>query len=104
MILSIIAWSTSTAQESISDRLIEIPNQKSGNDHTPPNTERKRIPLGVPSVRQTAEGQKAVLQTIDEPTRLHPMNETLTLQGCEGKTMSKEDAMRNSAACGRANR
>jgi len=104
IILGVIAWNTSIAQESISVRLTEIPNQKSDNYRTPPNTERKRIPLGVLPVRKTAEGQNAILQKIDTPTRLYPVNEILTLQGCEGKSMSKEDAMRNGAACGRANR
>jgi len=104
MILGVIAWNTSIAQESISDRLIEISHHKPDDEKIPPNTELKRIPLGTPPVRQTAEGQKAILQKIDEPMQLHPVNETLTLQGCEGKVMSKEEALRNGTACGRAKR
>jgi len=99
ILLGVIIWNTSFAQKPIVDHLVEIPHKKTDTIRIPEESERQRIPLGVPSVRKTEEGQKAILQKIDGPTRLHPVNEILTLQGCEGKSLSKEEAMRNGNVC-----
>jgi len=101
MILGTLVCNISTAQEAstVAGRLIEIPPQKPDSARTPPEPERQRIPLGVSSARRTVEGKKAILQKIDEPERLAPMDVTLTLEDCEGEAMSQEEAQRRNNTC-----
>jgi len=79
---------------------MEISPQKPDTQRTPTIPERKRIPLGVPTVERAVDGKPVTLQHLESTDRAPmPIATPLTVQGCEGIPMSKEEAARNGSVC-----
>jgi len=92
------------AQETSAGEITEIPRPKPDTSRNPPTAERRRVALGVPMAERTAEGKQAIIQNLDAAERILPMteNDALTIQGCPGITMSKEEALRSGSVCASA--
>jgi len=104
-IFGIFACNNGFAQESIAGRLIEIPPQKPNTQRTPTIPERKRIPLGVPMVERAVDGKQVTLQHLETTDRTPmPIATPLTVQGCKGMSMNKEEAARDGNICAPARR
>jgi len=104
--LAEIAGNTAIAQEPAIGNWIEIPREKPDTARNSPEIERKRIPLGVATVRRVTDGRPATLENLSDVERLPPSApvEPLTIQGCQGIAMSKEEAMRSGSVCASARR
>jgi len=105
--LAAIAGNTAIAQEPAADNLIEIPREKPDTTRTPSEIERKRIPLSIATVRRVPDGRLATHQKLDETEHIPstgPTEPLLTIQGCQGIAMSKEEAMRSGNVCASARR
>jgi|GEM_PF-2555930 len=89
------------AQEISAGEITKIPHPKPDTNRNPPIEERRRVALGVPTVTRTTDGRPAILQNLDAASRIPSMtaNDVSTIQGCQGITMSKEEAMRNGSVC-----
>jgi len=99
-IVNILVCNTGFTQESATGGLIEISPQKPDNHRTPTIPERKRIPLGTPTVERTVDGKQVTLQHLETTDRTPmPIATPLTVQGCEGMPTSKEEAARNGSVC-----